>query len=229
MEQSSNKKNLVNTIAIFVIGVALIIGLFLLASKGKEEVKQEGEEEIKQKAELLAKLEGNFIGSKDAEIVIVEFSDFQCPACAIQGPIIKDVVREYPEDVKLVFKHFPLTSIHPNSPLAAEATESAAEEDKFFQMHDKLFENQKEWSTLDPNSMIERFVDYAKEIGIEDVDKFKYALQNGVYTDKVQQDLNLALELGLNSTPTVFFNGEILQDRSRENIIQKIEAIKTTD
>lgn len=87
-------------------------------------------------------------GNAKAQVVIVEFSDFQCPFCKQANPIVQQVMKEYGDKVKLIYKHLPLTSIHPNAQIGAEAAECANEQKKFWQFHDVLFNNQAEWSSL---------------------------------------------------------------------------------
>jgi len=87
-------------------------------------------------------------GDKDAKVIIVEFSDFQCPFCARAHPTMQQVLKEYAGKVKLVYKHFPLISIHPMAEKAAEASECAKDQGKFWEFHDKLFENASEWVNI---------------------------------------------------------------------------------
>lgn len=88
------------------------------------------------------------MGKKDAPITIVEFSDFQCPYCSKAHPTVKQVMSEYKDKVQLVFKHFPLVSIHPRAQITAEAAECAKDQGKFWEFHDQLFEHQADWSSL---------------------------------------------------------------------------------
>jgi len=88
------------------------------------------------------------IGKTDAPVTIIEFSDFQCPYCSKAHPTVKQVMSEYGDKVRLVFKHFPLVTIHPRAQIAAEATECAKDQGKFWEFHDQLFEHQADWSAL---------------------------------------------------------------------------------
>jgi len=87
-------------------------------------------------------------GGKNAKVVIVEFSDFQCPYCSKAHPTIKQVLKEYGDKVTLAYKHFPLVSIHPRAQITAEAAECAKDQGKFWEFHDQLFEKQTDWSSL---------------------------------------------------------------------------------
>jgi protein-disulfide isomerase len=140
-------------------------------------------------------------GPKTAKVTIIEFSDFQCPFCTRVVPTVHELVKKYPKDVRIAFKHLPLP-MHPNAPLAAEASLAAHEQGKFWPMHDKLFENQR---TLDRASIDK----YAGEIGL-DVAKFKAALDSGKYKARVQKDAAMASNFGVNGTPAFFINGRFL-------------------
>ena len=87
-----------------------------------------------------------FKGTNAAPNLLVEYSDFQCPACGIYYPIVKQLAEEENERVKVVYRHFPLRSIHPNAELAAKASEAAGKQNKFWEFHDMLFERQSRWS-----------------------------------------------------------------------------------
>lgn len=144
------------------------------------------------------------IGSDSAQVTIVEFADFQCPACASAHPVVKQVLDHYEDnEVQYVFRHFPLPG-HQHARPAARAAEAAGEQGKFFEMHDMLFENQTEWS--DSNNPEELFAGYARELEL-DVEAFNQAMENNALAQAIQDDQNAAIELGVNSTPTFFING----------------------
>jgi protein-disulfide isomerase len=142
-----------------------------------------------------------FKGAPHAKVTIVEFSEFQCPFCSRVGPTLQRILNEYPGQVKIVFKHNPL-NFHQDAPLAAEASMAAAEQGKFWEMHDKLFANQRALKRPD----LER---YAQEIGL-DMNRFKQALDSGKFKAAVQADLRQGGQLGVDGTPTFFINGRML-------------------
>lgn len=141
------------------------------------------------------------IGPEDAPVTIVEFSDYQCPFCARAEPTIEQVLKEYEGKVRLVYRDFPL-SFHQNAQKAAEATECADEQGKFWEYHDKLFENQ---DALDVNNLKQ----YAKDLGL-DSSKFDNCLDSGKYTEEVQKDLADGQSLGVSGTPAFFINGRLV-------------------
>lgn len=143
------------------------------------------------------------VGSESATVTVVEFADFQCPACGAAHPIVQQVLNEYEGRIEYVFRHFPLPG-HRHARIAAQAAEAAGQQDKFFEMGDLLFVNQEEWSNS--NNPEEIFVGYAEQLEL-DVAAFQEALDNDDLRQEIQSDLNTGMELGVNSTPTFFING----------------------
>ncbi|MCA9553854.1 MAG: thioredoxin domain-containing protein [Myxococcales bacterium] len=140
-------------------------------------------------------------GPSDALVTIVEFSDFQCPFCGRVVPTLHQIEKNYEGDVRVVFKHQPLP-FHRDAPLASEYALAAGEQGKFWEMHDKLFENQKALSQDD----LDRYV---KELGL-DLDKVKAFVESGRGKKTIQEDQDLARKVGANGTPAFFINGENL-------------------
>lgn len=142
--------------------------------------------------------------SSGQSITIVEYSDYQCPACAYFHPIVEKVKEKYGDQVEFKMKYFPLNS-HQYAALAARAAQAAKNQGKFYEMHSMLFENQKRWSNSgSPTSL---FVNYARELGL-DIDQFKNDL-NAAETQKiVMEQRNEGRNAGVNATPTFFIEGE---------------------
>lgn len=146
-------------------------------------------------------------GNLESEIRLIEYSDFQCPACKSAAPAIEGFVEEFGDQFVLEYRHFPLKQIHPNAVIAAKAAEAAGIQGKFWEMHDILFENQAEWSeSFNP----ERYLrNYAVEIGLNE-DLFRIDLDSDEVAERVENDSAEALILELPGTPSFVFNGEIV-------------------
>ena len=150
------------------------------------------------------------IGNPDAPITIIEFSDFQCPFCArFHVETLPSIMNEYIDkgQVKLVFRDFPIQSIHPNALPASVASECANEQGKFKEMHDKLFENQKEWSNQSLDNVMIVFTQYSLDIGLEE-EKFDTCLKNGKYVEEIQKDLDDGRNYGITGTPGFFIGND---------------------
>lgn len=164
-------------------------------------------------------------GNKESKVVLVEYSDFQCPACAAYYFVLKKLFQEFGNDIQFVYRHFPLRRIHPNSQLAAQASEAAGIQGKFWEMHDMIFENQQEWSRKNRDRAEEIFISYAKRLNL-DIERFKDDLNSEKVKDKVNSDYQSGIEAKINATPTFFLNGKKIQNpRSYEefrNIINQV-------
>ncbi len=139
-----------------------------------------------------------FKGGKNAKVEILEFSEFQCPFCSRVNPTIKQILDTYGDKVKVVFKHNPLP-FHKDAPLASEAALAAGEQGKFWEMHDKMFANQRALKR-------ENLEKFAQELGL-DMGKFKKALDSGAYKSMIEEDKKMAAKNGARGTPTFFVNG----------------------
>jgi protein-disulfide isomerase len=137
-------------------------------------------------------------------VQLVEFGDFQCPACGAAEPNVQRLLQEYEGKVTFYFRNFPLTQIHRNATAAHNAAAEAGAQGKFWEYHDKLYAAQKEWSDLsDPT---DKFVQYAKDLGL-DSDKVRAAVDDEKYKAQIAQDVADGNALNVNSTPTFFING----------------------
>ncbi|MBP9687754.1 thioredoxin domain-containing protein [Candidatus Woesebacteria bacterium] len=142
-------------------------------------------------------------GPDEAKVVIVEFADFQCPACGAAHPITKKVQQDYIDKIQMVFRHFPLPQ-HKNAMDAARAAEAAGAQGKFWEMHDVLYEKQDAWS--EKSNAVDIFVGYAKDLGLN-TDQFKKDLVEHKFDDVINKGLLDGNAAGVNSTPTFFMNG----------------------
>jgi len=152
-------------------------------------------------------------GPAAAPVTIVEFSDFQCPFCGREFPVIEKLMKEYDGKVRLVFRHFPL-DFHPFAEKAAEAGACAADQGKFWELHDKMFSNQQKLAVDDLKG-------YAKSVGIDST-KFDKCLDSGEKKPQVDDDQKAGAAAGVNGTPAFFINGIFI------NGAQPYEQIKQT-
>ena len=139
-------------------------------------------------------------GNPFATLELVEYGDYECPYCGRAYLIIKDILQKIGGEMKFVFRNFPLSKIHRHAFSAAVATEAAGLQNKFWEMHDIIFENQEK---LD----IENLFHFAKSIGL-DLERFKNDIHLKALSDKVEKDFESGIRSGVNSTPSFFINGE---------------------
>jgi protein-disulfide isomerase len=165
------------------------------------------------------------LGEGPVEMVV--YSDFQCPACAVAAPVLTALANE--GSVSLVFRYFPLVSIHSNAEAAAEAAQAAAQQGRFWEFHDALFARQAGWADLPPSDAAAAFEAIAAEVGL-DVPRWRTDAASSVTTEAVASDRRNAEELRLSGTPTIFvddvrYGGPL----TREAIAQAVESAGRTD
>lgn len=151
------------------------------------------------------------LGPEQAKVTVVEFADFQCPFCQRVGPTLRQLVKEYPKDVRVVFKHLPL-AMHSKAPAAHAAAEAAHRQGKFWEMHDLIFSKPDQMSA-------EQYVKYAEELGL-DLDRFRKDVAAPDLKARIDADAEEARKLGVSGTPSFFLNGRYLSGA------QPVEAFK---
>jgi protein-disulfide isomerase len=147
-------------------------------------------------------------GSNTAPVTVEEYGDYQCPPCGVLFPDLKKIEAEYGQRLRFVFRQFPLTQVHPHALVAAHAAEAAGLQNRFWEMHDHLYENQSKWSVeVDPRPL---FINYARDIGL-DVDRFISDMNGPQVEARVTADRLRGRSMGVTGTPTVFINGRMLR------------------
>lgn len=247
IEKISIKKSTFQALVISVIAVSIVAAFFAgsyIGLKSEELTKAELNEAI-------AKLESKIVktqqveqpkiepimisadddpvrGDQDAPITIVEFSDFQCPFCArFQIQTLPLILEQYVETgkVKFVYRDFPIQNSHPNAMPAAAASECAHEQDKYWEYHDALFENQAVWNKVEITSAITIFKEFATELNLNQ-EQFDSCLDSGKYIEEIKNDLNDGRNYGITGTPG-FFIGNDDVGFVKLNGAQPFEAFKS--
>jgi protein-disulfide isomerase len=154
-------------------------------------------------------------GNLNATITLVEYGDYQCPHCGHAYPIVKNLQQIFGDKLRFVFRNFPLQNIHPLAVTSAIATLAAAKQNKYWEMHDLIFENQE-------NLFVNSFAQFAQELGIH-IEQFENDLLDDELSFKVTSDFESGIESGVNGTPTFFINNKRYNGNPIENDL--IEAI----
>lgn len=205
------------------LGAVVVIGLLLsgkFLAGGSAPAKTVMNEEAKSILAVVA--DDHSKGNPDAKVTLVEYLDFECEACGAYYPLIKRLATEFPNDLRVVTRYFPLPG-HKNSMTAALAVEAASKQGKYWEMHDKLFETQETWGNKQvPTPQV--FEGYAQQIGL-DIEKFKADVADPATRARVQRDFDASQKLGNNSTPSLFVNGaKIKNPQSYEAFKALIQA-----
>lgn len=161
-------------------------------------------------------------GPADAPVTLIEYSDFQCPYCAMtRFRVLAPLEAAYPKSLRIVYRHFPLTSIHDKAQIAAEAAEAAGAQGKFWEMHDLLFGRQREWASFPADQMPDVLASYAQELGL-DVERFRRDLEAHTYQAKVMAQYQEAVSLGLPGTPSFILNGRLVTMGDPATLVDEI-------
>lgn len=184
-----------------VVSILALFGIYTLTSN-----KDNGNSNNKSSNSSLT---SHVTGQNAKKVTLVEYGDYQCPACGQYHPLVKQVVDKYNKDIQFQFRNFPLTSIHPNARAAARAAEAAGLQNKYWEMHDLLYEQQNTWESS--NSVITIFEGYARQLGL-DVTRFKADFASEKVNKVINADFAEGTKLGIQGTPTFFIQGKKIEN-----------------
>lgn len=187
-----------NRFALVLVGLVVLFGGIFFFTKKEANAPTNG---TQQSAQVSHHVEGE--GKKG--VTLVEYGDFQCPACTAYHPLVKQVVEKYKTDITFQFVNFPLVQLHPNAMAAHRAAEAAGMQNKYWEMHDMLYERATEWNSANNASSI--FQGYAAQLGL-DVDKFKQDVASSQTNAIINADVAQGKKMGINSTPTFYLDGK---------------------
>lgn len=160
-------------------------------------------------------------GNPNANVTLVEYGDFQCPACASYHPVVAQMVEKFPDTLKVIYRHYPLERVHPHAVAAARAAEAAGKQGKFWEMHDLLFERQNDWSRVPNAGAI--FEQYAESLDL-DMEQYAADLKSRDVKSKVDDDQSTGNRLGVQGTPWFFLNGQQIRPGTLDEFETLIQA-----
>lgn len=201
-----------------IICVLLLGGLIMMSRSNRVDVSDVNQFEAQPASDDNGNIADWTKGSNNPKLTIVEYADFQCPGCSSASPVLSQVVDKYGDHVQLIYRHFPLTNIHPHARAAAAASEAAGKQGKFWEMHDRLFENQSEWSQASGSNRADIFGDYAEALGLNR-EQFINDLTSSDITAKINFDGALGRKAGVNSTPSIYVDGKLVEDWYKDDNI----------
>jgi len=162
----------------------------------------------------------HWTGNNASKVLIVEYSDFQCPACAAYHPLVKKAIDEKGSQFEFVYRDFPLKLVHANAVVSSRAAEAAALQGQFWPMHDLLFERQKEWETA--SSLEDVFATYASQLGMN-ATQFRKDYNSAGVAAKVENDYLSGMRYNIQQTPTFFLNGQPFTFQSYDELAAAID------
>ncbi len=216
-------KNLPLLIGTMVVTLLLVVGIaFFFSGDGTQ---TSGVSPVTDTALLVSDTQNVKGATESAQVTVVEFSDLQCPACKAAHPLTSQLTQKYGDKVKIVYRHFPLESIHKNAKYAAQFAQAAALQGKFWEVVDVLFARQQEWSDLGSKEELNTaFLSYLDGLEI-DKTALLAKIEDTSVVQRVEQDTVDGNKIGINSTPTFFVNGV---PTSAPQLVTAVESIVAT-
>lgn len=195
-----------------VLCVAILGGLIAISQGGRIDVSKVPLAEIHAASKDSGDIADHVSGNAKSKVILYEYGDYQCPGCESAYPIIKQVTEKYKDQLGFVFRNYPLTTIHPNALAAASASEAAGLHGKYWQMHDKLYEDQAAWKDLTGVDRTNYFVAAAEGLGIDGA-SFREDLDSTSVKKKIDFDQELGKKAGITGTPSFFINDKNVGDQ----------------
>lgn len=189
--------------------VVVLGGLVYLSGLNRVDVSGIDTNAILNASQKSGNIADHVFGKKDSKVTMIEYGDFQCPGCESAYPTMKAISEKYQGQIAFVFRNFPLTDKHPNAKAAAAAAEAAGLQNKYWEMHNKLYEEQSNWENLDTAQRTSAFTGYAQALGLN-VDTFKTDLTSDAVNQKIMFDQALGRKANVDATPTILLNGTLV-------------------
>jgi protein-disulfide isomerase len=219
--------NKVKWIIFAVVTVGIITALIVYSKGSQIDVSKINANTV----QIANKQDGNIadhiFGKSGSKVTLIEYGDFECPACGNVNPSIINLTNKYKDQLQFVFRNFPLTTIHPNAMAAAAAVEAAGFQGKYWDMHAKVYQQQSSWSDLTGDDRTGYFVNLAKQLDLNTT-KFKNDMSSTNINSKILYDQAIGFKLNLDSTPTFYLNSKKL-DPSVASDSTKLEAAIVQD
>lgn len=193
---------------VIILIIAIFAGIFMLTS-----------DKSSAPSNSAKTLTNHVIGNGKSKVTLVEYGDYQCPFCGQYYPVLKQVQAQYNDQIFFQFRNFPLTNAHPNAFAAARAAEAAGLQNKYWEMHDALYETQQQWSSQ--SNAVPIFEQFAKQIGLN-LTKYKTDFASSKVNDLINADLAEGSKLNVTGTPAFFLDGKKIEVGQSVESFQKV-------
>ena len=199
--------------------IAVLGGLVVWSKKDNVNVSAIHQNNIQTAAASNGNIADHVYGLPNGKVKLVEYGDFECPYCGQAYPQVKSLASDYSSKITFIFRNYPISTLHPNAKAAAAAAEAAGLQGKYWEMHDKLYETQSDWQNSSIDDRTNKFISYAQEIGVKDINKFKDDLGSSRVVKKISFDQALGNKAGVSGTPTFYLNGTKVSDKVASSVI----------
>lgn len=201
--------NKIKWIIFAAVAIGVLSWLVVISNGSKIDVKNVDVNAIQSGNDQNGNIADHVYGKADSKVTLIEYADYQCPGCGSEHLKLKAILETYKDKIRFVFRNFPIPSLHANAKAAAGTAEAAGLQNKYWEMHDKIYENQSAWSNLSATERTTFFADYAKELGL-DVNKFNTDIASQAISDKINYDKSLGDKAAVKGTPSFYLNGTSL-------------------
>ncbi len=199
-------KNVPLLIGTLVVTVLMILGVAVLFSNPASNLAAQHTTPVPQ-SQLIPDVPRTRGATESAQVTLVEFSDYECPACRSVQPLVATVLEQYGDAVQLVFRNYPLKDIHPNAQAAAQFAEAAAEQGVFWEVHDALFAHQAEWADIaNQDELVQAFIGYTEGLEVDTV-LLQETMNDTTVLDRITKDVADGNAVQITGTPTFYVNG----------------------
>lgn len=189
------------------LSVSVLVFLVIFSEGSKIDTSSININAVQKASQQNGKIADHIFGKTDSKVTLIEYADFQCPGCGSEYVKLQPILEEYKDRIRFIFRNFPLTTMHPNAKAASAAAEAAGLQGKYWEMHDKIYLNQSEWSDLSETQRVKLFADYAKDLGLN-IKKFNSDITSEAISKKIAFDVALGQKAGVEGTPTFKLNGK---------------------
>ena len=196
-------------IIFIVVCVAIFAALIAMSQSKRIDVSNIDTSKVQPASDASGNIADQLAGNKDATVTLIEYGDFQCPGCKTAASRIKSIAEEYKDKVNVIFRNFPLVTIHPNALAAASVAEAAGLQGKYWEMHDLLYDKQDEWTASTASERMDYFTEYAKELNLN-IDQFKKDIESDKVKAKIKFDQAVGSKAKVTGTPSFKLNGKDL-------------------
>ncbi len=190
-----------------VLCLGVIGGLIYISNNSKLDVSKIDVNKKQETTNDNGNIPEHIYGNADSKVILIEYADYQCPGCGSAAPEIKKVAEKYKDKIAYIFRNYPIYAYHPNAFAAAATAEAAGLQGKFWEMHSYIYEHQSEWNNLTGDERTNFFANAARELGL-DSERLVKDLDSESIKKKINYDLALGKEAGVEATPSLFLNGK---------------------
>jgi len=201
--------NKIKWIIFVIVSVGILAALVIIPGNSQLNVDKINASDIQTATSQNGNIADHVYGDADSKVTLIEYGDFQCPGCGSEHAVVKVILEKYKDKIRHVFRNYPIATSHPNARAAAAAAESAGLQNKYWEMHNLIYESQSDWENLTGTDRNDKFVSYAKQLGLDGT-KFLSDMASNEVIKKINFDQALGKKSNVEATPSFYLNGSAI-------------------